>query len=411
MWFLALRHLITRKKQTLITIFGIALGVMAFVTFSNIMLGFQEYIVDQLVNNDSHVRISPREELIEEHSLDSYFFPGSGHVFWLQPPSGNRNNDRIENPLSWFRKLDSDDRVLAYSPQLLSTVFYTIGSVTKSGRLIGSDPEKQIRVSNLQSYMLAGKFTDLGSGGNRIIVGDGLLKRLGLRFGSTVFVSTGKGNQTPFKIIGVYHLGIVNYDDSMGFTNLPASQSVNQMPSEISDIAIRLVDVSKALSFSQDYAEFSRDKIQSWDQSNAGFLSVFETQNIIRIFITTSIMIVAAFGIYNILNILVNQKRKDIGILRSIGYDELDIRNLFLYQGLILGFSGGIIGLVLGHGISILISQIQIGGMIDKMRISFNPQIYIFGFFEAIIASAFSSFLPARAAGKLKPIDIIRLGE
>lgn len=259
--------------------------------------------------------------------------------------------------------------------------------------------------------MVEGDFLELGTGGNRIVVGDGLLKKLGLRVGNNVMISTAKGSQIPFKIIGTFHLGIVTFDDSMAFSNLSATQTVSEMPSQISDIAIRLTDVNEALAFSQSYADTSRDKIQSWDQSNAGFLSVFQTQNMIRLFITTAIMVVAAFGIYNILSILVNQKRKDIGILRSMGYDAKDIRNLFLFQGLILGLIGGLLGLSAGHLISVFMSSIQIGGMIDKMRISFNPKIYVIGFLEALVASAISSFLPARSAGKLKPIDVVRSGE
>jgi lipoprotein-releasing system permease protein len=411
MWFLALRHLTSRKRQTLITVFGIGLGVMAFVAFSNIMLGFQEYIIDQLVNNDSHVRISPREEVIEEHSLDTSFDSEATHIFWIQPPFGNRNFERIDNPLAWFEKLDHDNRVLAYSPQLQTNVFFTSGGVIRAGRMVGADPYKQIRVSNIQHYIVKGDFLDLGSGGNRLIAGDGLLRKLGLRVGNTVLVSTAKGSRIPFKIIGSFHLGIVNFDDSMAFSNLAAMQTVAGMPSQISDIAIRLTDVNEALNFSRSYANKSRDKIQSWDQANASFLSVFEMQNIIRIFITTAIMIVAAFGIYNILSILVNQKRKEIGILRSMGFDEHDIRNLFLLQGLMLGLAGGLLGLLVGHFVSMFMGTLQIGGMIEKMKISYNPQIYISGFLEAVLASAVSSYLPARSAGKLKPIDVVRSGE
>jgi lipoprotein-releasing system permease protein len=94
-----------------------------------------------------------------------------------------------------------------------------------------------------------------------------------------------------------------------------------------------------------------------------------------------------------------------------MGYDEADIRNLFLYQGLLLGLIGGLLGLGTGHLASMSMGAIKIGGMVDTMRISYNPQIYLFGFFEALVASAASSFLPARSAGLLQPIDIVRSGE
>lgn len=122
-------------------------------------------------------------------------------------------------------------------------------------------------------------------------------------------------------------------------------------------------------------------------------------------------MIVAAFGIYNILNILVNQKRKDIGILRSVGFESSDIVHLFLIQGLILGISGGLLGLMMGKFMSLYIETLRIGGMTDRMIVNHSPKVYLSGLVMAITSSAISSVLPAISAGKLKPIDIVRSGE
>lgn len=411
MGFLAVRHLLSRLRQTLITLAGVGLGVAAFVTFSNIMLGFQEYLINQLVNNDAHVRVSRREEAVSRESIEKLHFPEHPTVLWRKGPSGNRNFEQIENPLTWFRLLQEDARVQAYSPQMVAGVFFWKGGTSRSGRLIGSDPQRQVRVSNVQDYMVAGDFLATGRSGNRLIAGDGLLQKLGAEVGETVLISNGKGPLTPFQVIGAFHFGVSALDDSVAYTSLADAQSVNQTPSRISDIAIRLTDVKYAREFSDQYASISPDKIQSWDQASANILSVFRMQDLIRNFISAAIMIVAAFGIYNILNILVNQKRKDIGILRSMGFDAKDIRNLFLVQGLILGVSGGILGLLLGHGISMIMGTIRMKGMVDHMIISYNPKIYITGFLVAVGAAAISSYLPARTASKLQPIDVVRSGE
>ena len=161
----------------------------------------------------------------------------------------------------------------------------------------------------------------------------------------------------------------------------------------------------------EQWAAFAKDKVQSWDQANANILSVFMIQNFTKNFVSVAILIVAAFGIYNILNILVNQKRKDIGILRSIGYTRSDIVNLFLIHGLVLGIGGGLLGLVSGYLLCNFIETLEIGGMADRMLVSYDPSIYWGGFSMALLASAISSFLPAWEAGKLEPIDIVRSGE
>ena len=126
---------------------------------------------------------------------------------------------------------------------------------------------------------------------------------------------------------------------------------------------------------------------------------------------TISILIVAGFGIYNILTMAVNQKRKEIAILRSIGFESLDIVILFLTQGIILGALGGLFGCLVGYGVCEVMARIPVanrglGG--NHMIIAFFPGIYVRGFLLAFVSSSLASFLPARAAGKMTPIDIIR---
>lgn len=411
MWFLALKHLFSRPRQTLVTLGGVSLGVGAFCTFASMMTGFQEYIVDQLINNDSHVRISIRDDVLQEHELDNTYYPKADHVFWLSPPSGLKNTYRIENPLGWQERLDKDPRILAYSPQLQAQAMFTRGPISMAGRIIGSDPFRQIRITNIVQYMTAGDFLQISYGGHKIVLGDGLLKKIGGRVGENIIVSTGTNKGVPFKVVGTFHFGIINLDDSIAFSSLADAQSVNQTPSQISDIALRLTNVSMAGEVASQYAELSVDKVQSWDQANAHILSVFSLQDFIRSFISASIMVVAAFGIYNVLSILVNQKRRDIGILRSVGFDRHDIVRLFLIQGLMLGASGALIGIGIGFIMALYLQTLKIAGMTDHLTISFSPKIYLSGMLVALIASALSSIFPARSAGKLRPIDIVRSGE
>jgi lipoprotein-releasing system permease protein len=122
-------------------------------------------------------------------------------------------------------------------------------------------------------------------------------------------------------------------------------------------------------------------------------------------------MLVASFGIYNILSILVNQKRKEIGILRSMGFTAADVQKLFLVQGTVLGSLGGLLGLVLGYLMGFLFSLIRVEGMVTASMVSFSPWIYVMGFAVAFGSALFSSFFPARAAARFRPIEIIRSGE
>lgn len=413
MMFLSLKHLLTRKKQSVLILLGIIIGTAAYVAISGMMLGFQTKLMDQLVNNDAHIRISAREELLTSESLDS--FPEAEHVFWSLPPSGRKDSAKIQYPLGWFEKLNKDQDVIAFVPQVNINVIFNRASVTVAGRMIGADPLKQERVSNIQQYMISGAFKDIGTSGSRIILGKALMQSLGARQSETILITSGKGPSMPFKIVGVFDTGSKNIDETTVFTSLGDAQKLRGSPSEITDIAVKIEQPDLAESKSAEWKTSSHEKIMSWQESSASILSVFKTQDIVRNSMTISIIIVAGFGIYNILSILVTQKKRDIAILRSMGFTPNDIVSLFFNQGLILGILGGVIGLGLGFIICFLMGQIEIvpgrmGSSTGRMIISYDLMIYVKAIVIALLSSLFSSIFPARAAGSLDPMDIIRSG-
>ena len=414
MFFLAIRHLLSRKRQTILTLMGILLGTAAYVALSGLMLGFQSFIIDQLVNNDAHVRISAREEVITEHSLDHPFFGSEALVSWRVAPSGRRDNAYILYPRGWFDRLESDTAVSAYSPQMISQVIVTRAKVSVSARMVGCEPARQLRVTNIEAYMTKGSFSEIGSSGNRIAVGDGLLNKLGGAVGDTLMIAPGSGRRQPFKVVAVFHLGIKALDDSTLYTALTDAQKTNGTPSRITDIAVRLADVSEAGIVASTWNVLSEEKVQSWDQANEGIMSVFTTQDMVRNTMTIAILVVAGFGIYNILSMAVNHKRRDVAILRSMGYLPKQIVGLFLVQGVILGALGGLIGCGLGFLACRGIESIPVSGERgmggNHMMMVYFPGIYVRGFLLAFVSATVASYFPARAAGRLSPIEIIRTG-
>lgn len=413
MMFLSLRQLMARKKQSILILMGITIGTAAYVAISGMMLGFQSYMLEQLVNNEAHIRISAREEVLTAKDMNA--FPQVIHIFWHLPPSGRKDSSRIDSPLGWFNKLDNDPEVAAYSPQVVSQVIFSRAKVTRSGRVIGSQFERQVKVTNIEKYMKVGSFKDIGASGNRLIIGSKLMEQLGTRVSETLLISTGNEAPQPFKIEGVFETGIKNIDETTAFISLVDAQKLRGRPSEVTDIAVKLFDPNKAQTRANEWKISSLDKVLPWQESSASILSVFKTQDIVRNSMTISIIIVAGFGIYNILSILVNQKKRDIAILRSMGFTPRDIVGLFLNQGIILGLAGGLIGLILGNTICHIMAQIEVvpgrmSGPGNKMIISFDLIIYLKAFIIAMTSSIVSSIIPSREAGKLEPMDIIRAG-
>jgi lipoprotein-releasing system permease protein len=413
MIFLAFKHLFSRKRQTILTLLGIILGTVAYVVISGMMLGFREYLIQQLIDNDAHIHIEAKQVMLETHSLDEAFFPKAAYINWLIGPSGLKNNPRIINPQLWYDILENDPRVIAYSPQLTTQVILTKGGASTTTKLVGVTPSKQQQVTAISSYMIEGNFNDISGGGNRLAIGTDLLKKLGARVNDTIRVSNGKSEPVPFKIIGSFSTGIRNIDEGLIYGNLTDTQAINGTPSQINEIAVRVYDVNAAASMATQWNKLSDDHIQSWDQLNSNIFSVFKIQDVVRYMMTASILIVAGFSIYNILNMVVSQKRKEIAILRSMGYEKMDIVTLFLIQGVILGILGGLIGIAFGYLASKGLSKVPFGVTpmgkgTGTIMVSFNPRIYIIGALLSSFAAIFASWLPARAAGTMTPIDIIR---
>jgi lipoprotein-releasing system permease protein len=327
------------------------------------------------------------------------------------PPSGRKDSARLQDPHGWYRRLDADPRVAAYSPQLTAQVIVTRARASANGTLIGSVPEKRERVTNLRAHMIEGRLADVAGGGNRLVGGIDLLTKVGARIGSTVNVTSGRGAPVPFKVVGSFRLGVKQLDESLLFGDLPDVQSIMASPSQVNEIAVRLKDVSQARAIATDWQNTTREKVQSWDQSNANVLSVFRIQDFVRFTMVTIILLVAGFGIYNILNMLVSQKRREIAILRSMGYLPSEVLFLFFIQGVILGLIGGALGCAVGYVSCLYLQTVPFNGPelgTGRFLISFSPLFYIGGFVMAVVASAIASLLPARSAGRMTPVEIIR---
>ncbi|MBI3316750.1 MAG: ABC transporter permease [Candidatus Omnitrophica bacterium] len=410
---LAFRYLLARRRQTVLMLLGFFFGSAAFVLLSGIMLGFRYYLVYQLINNDAHVHIQAREEFLTEHSLDASFYGMlTGRVFWNVPPSGKKDSDLVENPQAWYERLEKDPRVVAYTPRLSTAVLFSKGKATATATLIGCDPKSQTQVTTLGDYVTEGKFDALALGGNQIAIGERLRKKLGVTLSQNVLVSVAEQKPVPFKVVAIFSTGNQIFDEQ-AYGSLEDVQAVNQTPNEIDEIAVRLVDYKSSSAVAKSWSLLSEEKIESWDQKNANIYSVFRIQDAVRFLSIGSIMIVAGFGIYNVLNITVIQKRKDIAILRSMGYTTRDIVLIFFAQGLALGIAGTTLGLLFGYAFSFFLETIRIGAGplgigVDHLIVSREFPIYLQSAFLALSSASLASILPAATAGKLTPIEIIR---
>jgi len=326
----------------------------------------------------------------------------------LSTPAGKRSDVQIKSPLDWFQFLSSSPDVAGFAEVFSTQTTITRGAVKRSLNLIGINPERHRQVTLIEENINPGKLADLIAGGPHIILGSELARDLGVQLNETVFVATARGELQPMRVVGQVTSGMRGQDRSIGYSHITQVGRIANQTGRVSSIIVRLFDVNKARVTATNWSVFASDSVESWDQANAQFLEMAKIQDWTRYFITSGIILVAAFGIYNVLSIIVTQKRREIAILRSMGYQTYQILELFLLQGLAVGFSGSLLGLFLGWGVTqIVLKQFQKMGSM-KMVVAIDPSLYVQGVVLALGSSLIASFIPARSASKMNPIEIIR---
>lgn len=409
MFFLSWRQLVARKKQTLLILLGISFGTLLFVSISGVQLGIREYIAGELLNNTAHILISGAERDILPADVTEAMY-GQQNVIWHSLPAGKREDARLQNYQGWANLLESDPTVYDYSPRLRSNILLSHGKFSVSVAVLGTIPERHARMSHIERYLKEGSFLNLKSGSNNIVVGSGVAKKLGIQLDQFINVASGQSVR-PYKVIGIVHFGNEQIDETISFAHLKNVQTMAKTAGRVSEIAVSLFNIDKSSEVAAFWKSRSKDKVQDWQEANKSFMEMIRVQDFTRYFITTAILIVAAFGIYNVLTIMINQKRREIAILRAIGYAPNKILQLILYQGLVLGLSGGLLGLLLGYLMCRWVGSIDFSFEIaggHNLLISYDWQIYLTAFLTANISSLIASYIPAWEASRLTPMEIIR---
>lgn len=411
MFYLAIKQMLAKKKQTFLIFLGIGFGTMIYIIVAGLQLGMREFFIEQLLNNSAHILISGEEKYIEQDQIQPRFYNDNEIVKWIVPPSGKRDEIRLKNPQGWYDFLEKNPYVLSYSPRYVIQAIATQSKFKASINLLGIIPQKHIRVTDLENYMTSGSILDIKGGTNTIVMSEKLLKKLGAKVSSTVLISTGTDTPLPFKVVGSILMGNEQTDETLAISHIVDVQKLDHSPGEITDISVSLVDIDYAEPLAEQWRRMSTDKVQSWQEVNTHFMEMIMIQDLFRYLITATVLIVSGFGIYNVLSIMISQKQKEIAILRSIGYSSERILELFFAQGIILGLAGGFLGLLLGFVVCQLVGSINLTMQIGKSNhlwISYDPFIYIVGFFAAFCSSIIAGLIPSYKASRLTPLEIIR---
>jgi len=322
---------------------------------------------------------------------------------------GIRSADKIISDLEKHKNL-------SVAPALWGEAFLRYGGKDVSSSVIGIDPEKERFASNLERDMIEGNLNNLMTNSSGLILGKALAKKLSIKMGNKLSVISPAGVIFKMKLVGIFETGVTEVDSISSFMLLKKAQTLQNKDDVINQINIRMKDVNNAPKIAAEIEERYKYKTESWQETFANIFEMFVIENAIMYSTVAAILMVAGFGIYNIISTSVNEKKKDIAILKSMGFSEKDIRMIFLYQGIVIGVIGTILGWIFGAILVEILASITINveGEVD-LPVQFDglPMyrsvwLYIWGGILAIISSSISAYIPARKAASLKPVDIIR---
>lgn len=405
-------HLVSKLKQTSIAALGVTFGIGTFIILVGFMTGLNGLLDGLVLNRTPHVRVFNEIKPSEKQPIDlsSAYKNGLNIVRSIKP---KESQNRIHNALPLISKFLADERVKGISPQCAAQVFYLAGSIELNGRITGIDVNEEVRLFNFQEYVVEGKPEDLIKTSNGVLLGAGLAKKMSLSIGDRVQVNSSSGGRFALKIVGIFQSGLAEIDDVQSYVNLRTAQTfLGEGSDYISDINIKLWDLEEAPGMADEIETQYDVSAIDIKTANAQFDTGTSIRNLITYAVSITLLVVAGFGIYNILNMLIYEKMNDIAILKAVGFSGQDVKWIFLSQAFIIGLIGGLLGLLLGFAVSVMIDNTpfvtEALPTIDTYPINYNPTFYIIGIVFALTSTFIAGYLPAKKAQDIDPVDIIR---
>lgn len=404
--------LFARWKQTLIAAIGVTFSITMFIGLLSFMSGLNGLLDGLIINRTPHVRlyneIKPSE--LQPVNLSEKF---KGYHNFISSIKPKNERPEIQNSAAIIQFLNNDDRVLGLAPKILTQVFYNVGTIDLAGAINGINVEAENKLFMFQDYVTEGNYIDLQNIPNSIILGMGLSEKMLAAIGDVIQVTTVKGERIPLKVVGYFQSGLQEIDNTQSYASIATTQKIlGESNSYVTDIQIKLKDILLAPELAQEYQKLF--DLEAIDIQTAN--SQFETGSSIRTLISYSVgitlLIVAGFGIYNILNMMIYEKMDSIAILKATGFSGKDVNRVFIVIALSIGVFGGILGLLFGFGLSALIDVVPFNTAalptITTYPIDYNPEFYIIGSVFSIVTTYLAGYFPSRKASKVDPVIIIR---
>ena len=404
--------LLARWKQTMVAAIGVTFSITMFIALLSFMAGLNDLLDGLIFNRTPHIRLYNEIQPNINQPINKSALYKNQYNFISSVKAANARQP-IYNSYAIMQVLQKDNRVLGIAPKIITPVFFNDIAINIAGIVNGINIKDESKLFYFTDYMIEGALDDIEKISNSIILGKGLANRLSANVGDRVQVATISGEIFQLKVVGLYQTGIQELDKTQSYGSIATVQKLmGESNTFITDIQIKLKNVKTAPVIAKEYAALF--DIDAVDIQTAN--SQFETGSFVRTIISYAVgivlLVVAGFGIYNILNMMIYEKMDTIAILKATGFSGKDVQNIFLVIATSIGVFGGLLGLLLGFALSAIIDKIPFSTAslptIKTYPINYNPVFYLIGAIFSLVTTFFAGWFPSRKASKVDPVIIIR---
>lgn len=404
--------LFARIKQTLVAAIGVTFSITMFITLLSFMSGLNDLLDSLILNRTAHIRLFNEIKASDQQPVDlSEKF--KNHYNFVSSIKPKNEKAELHNSEAIMSSLLKDERVRGIAPKIIAQVFYNVGAIDLTGIINGIDVAEESRLFFFKNYVVGGNYLDLKNTPNSIILGKGAADKMMTNIGDIVQITTSKGYQVQLKVVGFFQSGIQEIDNVQSYATIGTTQKILGVSnSYVTDLQVKLFNVLDAPTIAKEFQQ--KFNVEAIDIQTAN--SQFETGSSVRTTISYSVgitlLIVAGFGIYNILNMMIYEKMDSIAILKATGFSGKDVNNIFITIALSIGIFGGALGLICGYGLCNVIEHIPFNTAslptVKTYPINYNLKFYIIGAIFSVVTTYLAGYFPSKKASKIDPVIIIR---
>lgn len=411
---IAFVHLRERKRQTVLTALGVAVGSAMLVTTISVARGSSSNVIAKVIDTAPHVVISA--ERVVPLLPENLWGQSGGRIAMVTKNITLDEPQVIKNYAEVVRRIEPVGELQSISPFVLTKVIGRNKTRFTPCVARGIIPSLEAEIAGLKKNLLEPNALDeLAATPRGILLGDLLAKKLAVGYRGRIVLVTKNSEEFPVTVVGRFSSGFNAKDEREAYVNLSLAQRMEGIAvNSVSGIGLRTASVERAYQTAERVQALSGYTSESWDETNRNVIEFYNRNGLITLVLVGFVFIVAGLGVSSVMTTVILQKVKDIAIMRSMGMQQGSITRIFMLEGLMIGILGVLVGSPLGHIICHFIDTIRFeastAGVIktDRINIIELPETHLVVIGFGILIAVISSWSPARKAARYVPVSILR---